>query len=96
MLMIRLARLGKKNKPFYRVVISEKTRDLFGTALEILGHYNPMSKEKDTELNKDRILYWLSKGAQASPTVTNLLIRHKIVEGKKIVKKTAKKKEEKK
>lgn len=96
MLMIRLARLGKKNKPFYRVVISEKTRDLFGTALEILGHYNPMSKEKDTELNKDRILYWLSKGAQASPTVTNLLIQHKIVEGKKIVKKTAKKKEEKK
>ena len=94
--MIRLARRGKKNKPFYRVVISEKARDLFGTALETLGHYNPSDKEKGIELNKDRILYWLSKGAQASPTVANLLIKHNIVEGKKIIKKTAKKKVEKK
>lgn len=96
MLMIRLARRGKKNKPFYRVVVSEKARDLFGTALEILGHYNPMSTAKDIELNKERILYWISKGAQTSPTVANLLIENKIIEGKKIVKKSAKKKEEKK
>lgn len=96
MLMIRLARRGKKNKPFYRIVVSEKARDLFGTALETLGHYNPSSKEKDVELNKERILYWMSKGAQASPTVANLLIANKIIEGKKIIKKTAKKKAEKK
>ena len=94
--MIRLARRGKKNKPFYRVVVSEKARDLFGTVLETLGHYNPMSKEKDVELNKERILYWLSKGVQSSPTVFNLLVANKILEGKKIVKKNAKKKEEKK
>lgn len=94
--MIRLARRGKKNKPFFRVVVSEKARDLFGTALEILGHHNPIGKEKETVLDKERILYWLSKGAQASPTVANLLIQHKIIEGKKIVKKIAKKKEKKK
>jgi small subunit ribosomal protein S16 len=94
--MIRLARRGKTNKPFYRVVVSEKARDLFGTALETLGHYNPMDKEKAVELKKDRILYWLSKGAQASPTVFNLLVEHKVVEGKKIVKKKTPKKKEKK
>lgn len=95
--MIRLARRGKTNKPFYRVVVSEKARDLFGTALEVVGHYNPMVKEKTVELNKERILHWLSKGAKPSPTVFNLLVDQKVVEGKKIVKKnTAAKKEKKK
>ena len=87
MLMIRLARRGKKNKPVYRVVVSEKARDLFGGALEIVGSYNPVAHTKDTTLNKERILYWLSKGAHASPTVYNLLVSNNIVSGKKIVKK---------
>lgn len=94
MLMIRLARRGKKNKPFFRVVISEKSRDLFGTALEILGYYNPTSKTKDTQLNAERITYWLGHGAKASPTVHNLLVDQKIVSDKKIIKKNAKKKKE--
>lgn len=92
--MIRLARRGKKNKPFYRVVVSEKARDLFGKALEIVGHYDPTSPQKDRVLNAERIRYWLSKGAQSSPTVHNLLIDTKVIEGKKI-QKTKKKKEKK-
>ncbi|MBI4253083.1 30S ribosomal protein S16 [Candidatus Uhrbacteria bacterium] len=93
MLMIRLARRGKKNKPVYRVVVSEKARDLFGDALEIVGTYDPLSAAKTTTLDKDRILYWISKGAHASPTVYNLLVASNIVGGKPIIKKRIKAKE---
>ncbi len=95
MLMIRLARRGKKNSPFFRVVVSEKGRDTFGKSLEIVGYYNPVSKVKDLRFEKDRILHWISKGAQASPTVRNLLIDEKIIEGEKIKKKLRKKTEKK-
>ena len=96
MLMIRLAPRGKKNKPFYRIVVSEKTKDLFGNYLEALGYYNPMDKEKTVHLEVERIQYWLSKGAQASPSVHNLLVRQQVggVDPKKIVKAQAKKREE--
>lgn len=90
MLMIRLARRGKKRHPFYRVVVSEKGRDMFGDALEIVGHYDPVSREKNTMFNAERILYWIGKGAHASPTVYNLLVAHKIVGGAKIIKKRTK------
>ena len=90
--MIRLARRGKKNNPVYRVVVSEKARDLFGSALEIVGTYNPVSKTKEIGLNKERILYWISKGAHVSPTVHNLLISNNITTGSKITKKRVKQK----
>lgn len=92
--MIRLARRGKKNKPFYRVVVSEKARDLYGKSLEIVGHYSPTTPKKECVLDGERIRYWISKGAQASPSVYNLLLEQKIIEGKKIGK-TVKKKEKK-
>ena len=82
MLMIRLSRIGKKNKPFYRLIISQKKKDLYGDSLEILGSYNPHSKE--LKINADKTKYWLSKGAGMSPTVNNLLIEKKIIEGKKV------------
>jgi len=82
MLIIRLARIGKKNKPLYRLVISEKHKDLYGDSLEILGSYNPYAKE--LKVNAERTKYWLSKGAQMSATVNNLLIEKKIIEGKRV------------
>lgn len=82
MLTIRLARIGKKNKPLYRVVISEKQKDLYGDSLEILGSYNPHSKE--LKIDSEKTKYWLSRGAGMSPTVNNLLIEKKIIEGKKV------------
>ena len=82
MLKIRLARFGKKKRPTYRLIVSEASRDTFGTYLENLGHYNPMSKVCDVK--KDRILYWISKGAQLSPTAHNLLINQNVIEGKKV------------
>ncbi len=81
MLMIRLSRVGKKKYPTYRIVIQEKSRDPWGKALEILGNYNPHTKE--FACKQDRINYWLSVGAQMSATVNNLLIRQGIVQGKK-------------
>ncbi|MEK7619057.1 MAG: 30S ribosomal protein S16 [Patescibacteria group bacterium] len=94
--MIRLARRGKKNAPFFRLLVSEKSRDLYGTALEEVGTYNPAAKDKPVTLKADRITYWLSKGAQASPSVHNLLVKEKVITEKKIVKSKAKKKAEKK
>lgn len=82
MLVIRLTRIGKKNQPAYRVVLTEKTNPVKGKFQEILGSYNPQQKTK--ELKADRIKYWLSKGAQASATVHNLLVSEKIIEGKKV------------
>ena len=81
--MIRLQRLGKKKQPTYRLVISEKARDTQGHALEILGHYNPVNSAKVLELKEDRIKYWLSKGAQTSETVNNLLVKAGVITGEK-------------
>ncbi len=75
MLMIRLSRLGTKKKPFYRVVVLEKSAARDGRALEILGTYNPVPNPAHIELNQERIQYWRSQGAQVSSTVQNLLRR---------------------
>lgn len=94
MLMIRMARRGKKNQSFFRLLVSEKTKDLFGDSLENVGTYDPNTKE--AKLNVERIVHWLSKGAKASPTVHNLLVKEKVVSDGKIVKKKEKKKADKK
>jgi len=82
MLKIRLQRVGKKNSPSYRVVLAEHTAPPQGKFIEILGHYNPRKKEKG--FRKERIEHWLSKGAQLSPTVYNLLVDEGILKGIKI------------
>lgn len=82
MLTIRLSRIGKKKKPIYRLIISEKTKDPYGRALEILGTYNPFTKELIAK--QDRIEYWLKNGSGMSPTVNNLLIEKKIIKGDKV------------
>lgn len=92
MLMIRFAPRGKKNRPFYRLVVSEKARDLFGSTLEILGSYDPLSPTKDITCDAERIRYWMSHGAQLSPSVHNLLLSKKVIQGK-VIKRTRKKKE---
>lgn len=95
MLTIRLTRKGKKNQPFFQVVVIDKRRSSKGgRAVEILGYVNPLTKKKN--LKKERVLYWISKGAKPSATVNNLLIKEKIIEGKKIhVSKISKKRQAK-
>ncbi len=73
MLMIRLARFGAKKKPFYRVVVIEKERARNGRNLEVVGHYNPLTQPAQTLLKRDRIDYWVQRGAQMSDTVKRLV-----------------------
>ena len=83
MLTIRLTRKGKKNQPFFRIVVIDKKRSSKGgRAVEELGYVNPLTKKNS--IKKERALYWLSVGAQASPRVHNLLVAEKIVYTKKI------------
>ncbi len=82
--MLRLRRAGKKNQPTFRVIVSEKARDTQGKYLELLGTYNPRTQPRTVQLNAERITYWISKGAQASPTVYNLLVDQKIVSTEKV------------
>lgn len=81
MLTIKLRRVGKKKQPVFRFIVTEKGRDPWGDNLEIVGWMNPRTKEKKLEV--ERIQYWLSKGAQTTDTVWNLLLDEKIVTGDK-------------
>jgi len=84
MLTIRLTRVGKRNQPHYRFIVSEKARDPWGKALEILGTYEPRRNPPFIKLEKERVQYWMSKGAQTSDTVHNLFVDQGIVkEGKR-------------
>lgn len=82
MISLRFAKIGKKKMPYFRLIAVDKQKDPWGAFLEILGHYNPRTKELKIEL--ERVKYWLSKGAEATKTVHNLFITHKIIEGKKL------------
>lgn len=83
MLTIRLTRKGKKNQPFFRVVVIDKKRSSKGgRAVEDLGYVDPLTKRKN--FKKERIQYWLSKGAKPSPTMHNFLVSEKIIDAKKI------------
>jgi small subunit ribosomal protein S16 len=84
MLTIRLQRIGKKSQPSYRLIISEKARATNSSVLEYLGHYHPATKDKTIVLEKERIEYWLSKGATTSNTVHNLLVKNGIIKDKKV------------
>lgn len=82
MLTIRLARIGTKNKPVYRIIISEKGRDNYGKILENLGTYNPFTK--DLKVEEAKMKTWISKGAQLSATLNNLFITKGIIKGDKV------------
>ncbi len=70
---LRLTRMGRKKRPFYRVVAVDNRKRRDGAYLENLGHYNPLSDPIELKLNEERILYWLNVGAQPSDTVRSLL-----------------------
>ena len=73
MLMIRLARIGARKQPYYRVVVIEKERARNGRSVEVVGTYNPRTSPASLELKRERIDYWVSKGAQCSDRVKKLL-----------------------
>jgi small subunit ribosomal protein S16 len=83
MLAIRLLRIGKKNQPSFKIVVTDKRKSpRAGRFVEVLGFSNPLTKKMG--IKKDRVEYWLKVGAQPSDSVRNILIENKIIEGKKI------------
>ena len=96
MLVIRLFRVGKKNQPAFKIVVTEKSKPpRGGVFIEEVGTWNPITKDKF--LRKERIEYWMSVGAKPSASVHNLLVAEKIIDAEKIKKhkKPKKKKAEK-
>ncbi|MFQ5508013.1 MAG: 30S ribosomal protein S16 [Leptospirillia bacterium] len=72
---IRMARMGRKKLPFYRVVATDRRMRRDGRFLEILGTYDPLASEGGVNLKSDRIDDWVSRGATISPTVRDLIKR---------------------
>lgn len=81
MLRIRLRRTGKKHQPHYRIVVAEHSAPVSGKYVEVLGHYNPRSKE--LVLEDQQVTMWLDRGAQPSNTIARLLLKkgmkHKLI-----------------
>ena len=73
MLMIRLARMGARKQPHYRVVVIEKERARNGRPVEVVGTYNPRTSPASIELKRDRVEYWVSKGAKMSDRVSKIV-----------------------
>jgi small subunit ribosomal protein S16 len=105
MVKLRLKRMGRKHRPFYRIVAIPKRSKRDGKTLEEIGYHDPMNK--DTKVDKERAEYWLSVGAQPSDTVRRILVREGIIEeeekkvykkepGEKMKERKAKKAEKKK
>jgi small subunit ribosomal protein S16 len=70
--MIRLSRRGAPKKPVYRIVVIEKEKATDAPAVEVVGLYNPRTSPATLELKRDRVDYWVSKGAKMSDTVSRL------------------------
>jgi small subunit ribosomal protein S16 len=75
MVVIRMRRAGSKNRPFYRVVVTESASARDGRFIEVLGHYDPRKKPEALEVNRERLAHWLSTGAQPSDTLRTLIDR---------------------
>ncbi len=83
MLTIRLQRVGKKNQPVFRIVLAEKHRAAKKKIQEMLGHYNPRTKEFGVR-DEARLKYWLQEHIEVSPTVHNLFVDRGFISGQKV------------
>lgn len=83
MLKIRLQRTGRKNDPYFRVIVTPHThKPQTGKAVEVVGNFD-VQKGK-VVFNKEQISYWLGQGAQPSETVHNMLIDAGVMKGDKV------------
>ncbi|MBI2355917.1 MAG: 30S ribosomal protein S16 [Candidatus Doudnabacteria bacterium] len=92
MLIIRLQRIGSKSRPEFRIVLAESLRASGKKFLEILGNYNPRTKNFSIK-NQERLKAWIDKNISMSPTVRNLFVEKQLVAGKKVKAWAPKKKE---
>lgn len=75
MVKIRLARVGRKKAPFYRLVVADQRKPRDGRFIEIIGVYHPIRRDPNFQVNEERALHWLRQGAQPSDTVRSILHR---------------------
>ena len=75
MLKIRLRRMGARNRPYYRIVVSDSRRTARAEVLEELGSYDPIAGPASFSVDRERVESWIGRGAEASPTVRSLLAR---------------------
>jgi small subunit ribosomal protein S16 len=73
MVKIRLRRMGRRNRPFYRVVAADSRSPRDGKFIEIIGHYNPLTDPATISIDREKALKWLKYGAQPTDTVRSLL-----------------------
>ena len=76
MVVIRLRRAGSKKRPFFRVVVTDSRAPRDSSFVEILGHYNPRTRPAIVKIDRERVEYWMGKGAQPSDSVRTLMARH--------------------
>jgi len=70
---IRLTRMGRKNRPFYRVVVADSRAPRDGKVLDILGYYDPLKDPTEIKVNAEKVKTWLDRGAQPTNAVRGLL-----------------------
>ena len=76
MLVVRMRKAGSKKRPFFRVVVTDSRAARDSSFVEIVGNYNPRTKPAKVQIDRERINYWVGKGAKLSDTVRTLLARH--------------------
>lgn len=72
MVKIRLARYGRKKRPFYRIVVTDSRKRRDSGWIESIGYYNPLTEPKTVKIDMDRLNYWLGVGAKMSERVGKL------------------------
>jgi small subunit ribosomal protein S16 len=70
-----MRRVGSKKRPFFRVVVAESAAARDGSFVEVLGHYYPRARPAKVDIDRERVQYWISKGAKPSDTVRTLMAR---------------------
>lgn len=76
---IRLMRLGRKKRPFYRIVVADSRERRDGNFIEILGYYNPITEPAEVKIDEEKALKWLKVGAIPTDTAKNLLSKEGII-----------------
>jgi small subunit ribosomal protein S16 len=77
---IRLTRMGRKKKPFYRIVVATNEAKRDGKFLDIVGTYDPMQQPAAVSINAEKLNHWLGQGAEPTVTVRSLIKKHQAAE----------------
>ena len=76
---LRLRRMGSKQRPFYRIVVADSRSPRDGRFIEVVGTYNPIDKKNQVTLDEEKVMTWLTKGAQPTDTVKSILAKSGVI-----------------